>query len=108
IPRGWLPHSRRCKTGLWPPHGGKIILDTLMITSSRFLAFGLLLLALGTVPCRAVELKVSRDALQHTLKQQLFSGPDGRYFLKGNARSACAVFADDAQLNTRGPDDFLA
>ena len=69
-----------------------------MITSSRFLAFGLLLLALGTVPCRAVELKVSRDALQHNLKQQLFSGPDGRYFLKGNARSACAVFADDAQL----------
>ena len=71
-----------------------------MITSSRFLAFGLLLLALGTAPCRAVELKVSRDALQHTLKQQLFSGPDGRYFLKGNARSACAVFADDAQLSS--------
>jgi hypothetical protein len=45
-----------------------------------------------------VELKVSRDALQHNLKQQLFSGPDGRYFLKGNARSACTVFADDAQL----------
>ncbi len=70
-----------------------------MTTSSPFLACGLLLLALAALPCRAVELKVSRDALQHTLKQQLFSGPDGRYFLKGTAKSACSVYADDAQLS---------
>jgi len=46
-----------------------------------------------------VELKVGRDALQRTLRQQLFSGPNGRYFLKGNAQSACWVYADAAQLS---------
>ncbi|HEX3891687.1 MAG TPA: hypothetical protein VHW46_03865 [Terracidiphilus sp.] len=50
------------------------------------------------VPCRAVELKVGREALQRTLKQQLFAGPDGKYFLKGNAHSSCWVYADDAEL----------
>jgi hypothetical protein len=64
----------------------------------RILALGLVVLATGLTPCRAVELKVSRDALQRTLKQQLFSGPDGRYFLQGSAQSACRVYADDAQL----------
>ena len=42
---------------------------------------------------------MGREALQRTLKQQLFSGPDGRYFLKGNAHSACWVYADDAGLS---------
>ena len=56
-------------------------------------------LCAGMVPCRAVQLKVSREALQRTLKQQLFSGPDGRYFLKGSAKSACWVYADDAQIS---------
>ncbi|MFZ0743458.1 MAG: hypothetical protein WAM85_03585 [Terracidiphilus sp.] len=70
-----------------------------MTTNSRFLVCGLLFLALGSHFCRAVELKVSRDALQRTLKEQLFSGPNGRYFLKGNAQSACSVYAEDAQLS---------
>ena len=33
----------------------------------------------AALPAAAVELKISRDALERTLKQQLFSGPDGRY-----------------------------
>ncbi len=70
-----------------------------MTTKSLGLACSLLFLAAGSVPCRAVELKVSRDALQRTLKQQLFSGPDGRYFLKGSPKTACSVYADDAQLS---------
>ncbi len=70
-----------------------------MTTKSLGLACCLLALVAGVAPCPAVELKVSRDALQRTLKQQLFSGPDGRYFLKGNAKSACSVYADDAQLS---------
>lgn len=53
----------------------------------------------GFLPCRAVELRVSRDALQRTLNQQLFSSPDGRYFLKGNAHSTCWVYADNAKLS---------
>lgn len=59
----------------------------------------MLLAALCLVPCHAVELKVSRDVLQRTLKQQLFSGPNGRYYLKGTAQTPCFVYAEDAQLN---------
>jgi hypothetical protein len=69
------------------------------MTTPRWLpawAFGLLVLA--ALPCQGVELKVSRDALQRTLRQQLFGGPDGRYYLKGNPNSGCPVYADDATL----------
>jgi len=61
----------------------------------------ILLVSLGLLPlpCRAVELKVSRDALERTLKQQLFGGADHRYFLKGGPHTACWVYADDAQLS---------
>lgn len=59
---------------------------------------GLLVFGVGVLPCRAVELKVSRSALERTLKQQLFSGPSGHYYLKGNEKSACWVYADDAAL----------
>jgi hypothetical protein len=45
-----------------------------------------------------VELKVSRDALERTLRQQLFSGPQGRYYLKGSAQTACSVYGDDPHL----------
>jgi hypothetical protein len=37
----------------------------------------------------AVELKVSREALQRTLQQRLFNAPNGRYYLKGSATSGC-------------------
>jgi hypothetical protein len=47
----------------------------------------------------AVELKLSREALDRTLHQQLFSSPDGRYYLKGDAKSACSVYADKADLS---------
>jgi hypothetical protein len=57
-----------------------------------------LLLTAAAAHGSAVELKVSRDALERTLKQQLFSGPDGRYYLKGNAQSACFVYAEDPKL----------
>jgi hypothetical protein len=70
-----------------------------MTTKWRAAACDLLILAFGAAWGRAVELKVSREALQRTLNEQLFSGPDARYFLKGNAKSACSVFAEDAQLS---------
>jgi hypothetical protein len=62
------------------------------------LAAALLLLAAAELPCGAVELRVSREALERTLKQQLFSGPEGRFYLKGSERTACSVYADDAKL----------
>ena len=63
---------------------------------------GLALLAgplTGIAPCRGVELTVSRQALERTLRQQLFSGPDGRYYLKGNPHSACFISTEDPHLS---------
>ena len=58
----------------------------------------LALLVCGATHCAAVELRVSRQALERTLQQQLFNDPNGRYYLKGNARSACSVYGDDPHL----------
>src|ERR1700677_4487099 len=65
----------------------------------RFKAVAALFLAGALAQAGAVELKVSRDALERTLKQQLFSGPDGRYYIKGNAQSPCFVYAEDPKLS---------
>ena len=73
--------------------------DTLMTTPLRTLAGVLLFLSCATDQSAAVELKISREALDRTLKQQLFSGPDGRYYLKGNAQTACSIYAQDPQLS---------
>jgi len=59
---------------------------------------GLALLMEGA-PCYGVELTVSRQALERTLKQQLFSGTDGRYYLKGNPHSACFISTEDPHLS---------
>lgn len=59
----------------------------------------LLLLLAGALPSGAVELRVSREALERTLKQQLFSGPGGRFYLKGSERTACWVYAEDAKVS---------
>jgi hypothetical protein len=74
-----------------------------MTTFERVCTISLLLLVGGLAlggPARAgaVEMKVSRNALERTLKQQLFGGPNGRYYLKGNPQSACFTYAEDPQL----------
>lgn len=69
-----------------------------MITKPGLLSLGLVLVTLATAPCSAVELRVSRDALERTLERQLFNSPDGRYYLKGSPDSACSVYAEDAHL----------
>jgi hypothetical protein len=63
------------------------------------LAAVVMLAACVTCEVRAGELTVSRDALERTLKQQLFAGPNGRYYLKGDAQSACYTYAQDPQLS---------
>jgi hypothetical protein len=68
-----------------------------MASSTWLTRLAISLLALQAF-CHAAELKVSRDALERTLKQQLFSGPSGRYYLKGSPHSACWVYADNATL----------
>jgi hypothetical protein len=58
-----------------------------------------LMLGGAVIPCHGVELTVSRQALERTLKQQLFSGPDARYYLKGNAQSGCFISTEDPHLS---------
>ncbi len=47
----------------------------------------------------AVEVRVSAAALERTLKAQLFNTPDGRYYLRGDAKSACFVYAEDPHVS---------
>ncbi len=68
-----------------------------MTTAPRTVA-AFLALALALAPCRAVQLTITRAALEKTLRQQLFNSPDGRYYLKGNAKSGCSISASDPHL----------
>ena len=57
------------------------------------------MMPLLSVNARAIELKVSPNALEKTLKEQLFTGPEGRYYLKGDANSACYVYVDQPSVS---------
>ena len=70
-----------------------------MTTSCRLLLLSLLGLGFAVPCCSAVELKVSSQALERTLKQQLFSAPDSRYYLKGKRGAACSVYAESAAVS---------
>ena len=48
--------------------------------------------------CEAGEFKVSSGALERTLKARLFSATDQRYYLRGDAHSACYLYAEDPHL----------
>src|ERR1700710_657018 len=47
----------------------------------------------------AIEVGISSQALERTLRTQLFNGPDGRYYLRGDAKSACFVYADSPRVS---------
>ena len=90
--RDRLVHCLAWRTGSW------VLDDTTMTTLGRALVVNLALLACGDGYGRAVELRVGRQALERTLQQQLFASPQGRYYLRGNAQSACSVYDDDPHL----------
>jgi hypothetical protein len=46
----------------------------------------------------AIEVKVSAQALERTLRAQLFNGPQGRYYLRGDANSPCYVYAESPHV----------
>ena len=48
--------------------------------------------------CQAGEFKVSSGALERTLKARLFGTPDQRFYLRGDAHSACYLYAEDPHL----------
>lgn len=46
----------------------------------------------------ALEVKISAQALERTLQAQLFNGPQGRYYIRGGANSACYVYAESPHV----------
>jgi hypothetical protein len=46
----------------------------------------------------AIEVRVSALALERTLQTQLFNGPQGRYYIRGDANSACYVYAESPHV----------
>ena len=48
---------------------------------------------------RAIEIRISAQALERTLAQQLFTGADGRYYIRGDAKSACFVYVDQPKVS---------
>jgi hypothetical protein len=47
----------------------------------------------------AIEVKVSAQALERTVRAQLFDAGDGRYYMRGDASSACYVYADSPRIS---------
>ena len=47
---------------------------------------------------RATEVGISAEALERTLRAQLFNAPDGRYYLRGDAKSPCFVYAEKPRV----------
>jgi hypothetical protein len=55
--------------------------------------------ALFTIPAHAIEIKVSAQALERTLNQQLFTAADGRYYFRGSADSPCYAYAQEPKVS---------
>ena len=53
----------------------------------------------GTGVAHAIEVKVSALALERTLRAQLFNGADGRYYMRGDATTACYVYAENPHVS---------
>jgi hypothetical protein len=64
--------------------------------SIRLLLFALLFSAARSAS--AIEVQVSAQALERTLRTQLFNGPQGRYYIRGDATSACYVYAESPHV----------
>jgi hypothetical protein len=58
-------------------------------------------LALSALPAKAIELNISPQALERTLNKQLFN-QNGRYYFRGNPRSACYAYAEDPKVSFNG------
>jgi hypothetical protein len=74
----------------------------------RFRYFLFLLLCCIVAPqLRAVELKVSSAALERTLVTQLFLKDNGHFYLRGDAHSACYVYAESPKVSFAGDRVFV-
>jgi hypothetical protein len=67
----------------------------------RGVALGALLVMGGARTAYGLEAKVSAQALERTLRAQLFNGPQGRYYVRGDATTACFVYAESPHVSFR-------
>src|ERR1700745_5882 len=74
------------------------MLRSIMSQSPLRLLFSLALLFSASHDSNAIEVKVSAEALERTLQTQLFNGPQGRYYIRGDANSACYVYAESPHV----------
>src|ERR1700727_2212911 len=58
----------------------------------------LALLPFAVRTASAIEVRVSAQALERTLRTQLFNGAQGRYYIRGDANSACYVYAESPHV----------
>ena len=65
--------------------------------SSRLLLYAALLFSASRA-ASAIEVRISAQALERTLRTQLFNGPQGRYYIRGSANSACFVYAESPRV----------
>ncbi|CAN5764357.1 hypothetical protein BH10ACI4_BH10ACI4_14470 [soil metagenome] len=65
---------------------------------ARLLLASLSLFLLASPQAQAIEVKVSAQAIERTLKAQLFDAGDGRYYMRGDAASPCYVYADSPKI----------
>jgi hypothetical protein len=56
------------------------------------------LLSSATHSARAIEVRVSAQALERTLRTQLFNGPQGRFYIRGTPTSPCYVYAESPHV----------
>ena len=55
--------------------------------------------ALVSLPAHAIEIRITAQALERTLAQQLFTGAQGRYYIRGDDHSACFIYADQPKVS---------
>lgn len=58
-----------------------------------------LLLSLACARANALELRITAKALERTLQAQLFTNIEGRYYMRGDPKSACFVYADQPHVS---------
>jgi hypothetical protein len=68
-------------------------------TPALRLLFGCALLLSAFRTASAIEVKVSAQALERTLRAQLFNTPDGHYYMRGDASTPCSVYVSDPHIS---------
>jgi hypothetical protein len=75
------------------------MLEGIMRRTPLRLLLSFALVFAATRAASAIEVTISPQALERTLRAQLFNGPEGRYYIRGDANSPCYVYADSPHVS---------